>query len=290
MGATLVGTTCTFRVWAPNASRVAVTGSFNAWRADEHVLTPEEDGVWSITLDGIHAGDEYLYRIDNRGGGGHNPGQRGLYRIDPWARATRHASGNGVIVDVPAELAESGLDCDPFVTPSGADWLIYQAHVGSFSGNGDGVDTGPTGTGTFAQFEQKLPYIRSLRIQRDRVAAHPRESWRRQRGIRPRAPLRPRVLLRHTARAPPPDPRSARCGARHNHGRGLESHVGCRQSAVGVRRHDQGGRDFLRGRRTLAVGASPRLLEAGDPGLRGGARAHVFRGISCRWTAHRRRQ
>ncbi|NOT09623.1 MAG: hypothetical protein HOP28_15635 [Gemmatimonadales bacterium] len=162
MGAILTGTSCRFRLWAPNASRVAVIGSFNQWRDGEHPLTRGPGGIWSITLDQIHANDEYLYSIDNRGGDEHNPGQKGLYRIDPWARAARHSSGNGVIVDVAQELIASGLAGDPFRTPSGPDWLIYQTHVGSFVGNGDGVDTGPTGTGTFAQFEQKLPYIRSL--------------------------------------------------------------------------------------------------------------------------------
>ena len=162
MGAVLVGTQCHFRVWAPHAARVAVMGSFNEWRDAQHALSPGPEGIWTITLDGIRAGDEYLYVIDNRGGDEHNPGQQGLRRLDPWARATRHSSGNAVVVDIAAELAASGLQDDPYTTPIGPDWLIYQAHVGSFVGHGDGVDTGPTSTGTFAQFEQKLPYIRSL--------------------------------------------------------------------------------------------------------------------------------
>ncbi|MES2305206.1 MAG: alpha-amylase family glycosyl hydrolase [Gemmatimonadota bacterium] len=162
MGVTLSGAAATFMVWAPNASRVAVTGSFNAWREDEHLLARGDDDCWSITVEGVRAGDEYLYVIDNRGGDEFNPGQRGLRRSDPWARATRHSSGNAVIVDVASELVESGLADDGFETPARPDWLIYQAHIGSFTGLGDGVDTGPTATGTFEQFASKLDYIRAL--------------------------------------------------------------------------------------------------------------------------------
>lgn len=161
-GPALTDIGCRFRVWAPNASRVAVIGTFNDWRDNEHRLTARPDGLWETEVAGVRAGDEYLFVIDNRGGDEYNPGQRGLRRIDPWARATRQSAGDGVVVDVAGELVASGLHDDPFVTPAEADWLVYQVHVGSFVGGGDGIDTGPTGTGTFAQFEGKLGYIRSL--------------------------------------------------------------------------------------------------------------------------------
>lgn len=162
LGVELVNNQHRFRVWAPNASRVAVMGSFNGWRDNEHQLLRGDDDCWSVTLDGVHAGDEYLYVIDNRGGDEYNPGQCGLRRTDPWARATRHSSGNAVIVDVAAELLTSGLQDDAFTTPGRSDWLIYQAHIGSFTGHGDDIDTGTSTTGTFGQFEQKLAYIRSM--------------------------------------------------------------------------------------------------------------------------------
>jgi 1,4-alpha-glucan branching enzyme len=161
-GPALTDTGCRFRVWAPNASRVAVIGTFNEWRDDEHLLAAERDGIWETEVAGVRAGDQYLFVIDNRGGDEYNPGERGLRRIDPWARATRQSAGNAIVVDVAGELIASGLHDDPFVTPADAEWLVYQVHVGSFVGGGDGIDTGPSGTGTFAQFEHKLGYIRSL--------------------------------------------------------------------------------------------------------------------------------
>src|SRR3982751_3648277 len=37
-----------FCVWAPNATKVAVTGNFNNWNPDSHVLHPRWDrsGIW----------------------------------------------------------------------------------------------------------------------------------------------------------------------------------------------------------------------------------------------------
>ncbi len=161
-GPLLTPSGCHFGLWAPNASRVAVMGTFNDWNDHQHDLTADDHGNWHADIAGVRAGDEYLFVIDNRGGSDHNPGDVGLRRVDPRARATGGSAGNAVVVDVAAELDSSGLADDRFTTPASADWIVYQAHVGSFIGCGDGIDTGATGTGTFAQFEQKLGYIRSL--------------------------------------------------------------------------------------------------------------------------------
>ncbi|HEY4321628.1 MAG TPA: alpha-amylase family glycosyl hydrolase [Gemmatimonadales bacterium] len=161
-GATLDATGCHFRVWAPHAARVAVTGDFNKWNDPGAALASHDDGSWSGHVAGARVGQEYLYIIDNRGGDEFDAGAKGLRRIDPWARDMRHASGNAIIVDVAAELRSSGLADDPFDTPAPADWLIYQVHVGSFAGRGDGIDTGPNTTASYPQFEEKLSYIRSM--------------------------------------------------------------------------------------------------------------------------------
>lgn len=162
MGATLTSDGCAFRVWAPNASRVTVMGDFNDWHDDQFDLQPVGDGIWSIEVPNVHAGAQYLYVIDNRGGDAWNPGDHGIRRTDPWARSLDDATGNSIVVDVEAELEASGLKGDSFHTPDPADWLIYQVHVGSFVGLGDELDPGDNLTGTFAQFEAKLGYIRSL--------------------------------------------------------------------------------------------------------------------------------
>ena len=35
---------------APNARRIVLRGSFNAWQADAHPLRKDEDGEWGITV------------------------------------------------------------------------------------------------------------------------------------------------------------------------------------------------------------------------------------------------
>ncbi|MES2125494.1 MAG: alpha-amylase family glycosyl hydrolase [Gemmatimonadota bacterium] len=162
MGAHLTSDHCSFRVWAPHAARVTVMGSFNEWRDDEFPLVRTDDDTWVALVPGVHAGDEYLFVIDNLGGDEFNPGTAGLRRTDPYARNTRHSSGNAVIVDVPAEIEASGLASDGFTTPISSDWMIYQAHIGSFTGLNDDIETGDSRIGTYAQFETKLSYIRSL--------------------------------------------------------------------------------------------------------------------------------
>jgi len=54
-----------FTVWAPNATRVAVIGSFNDWNPETHQLTPRWDksGVWEGFIPGIKKGTLYKYHI-----------------------------------------------------------------------------------------------------------------------------------------------------------------------------------------------------------------------------------
>jgi 1,4-alpha-glucan branching enzyme len=54
-----------FAVWAPNATKVYVTGNFNDWHKDSHVLFPRLDksGIWEGFIPGIPKGELYKYRI-----------------------------------------------------------------------------------------------------------------------------------------------------------------------------------------------------------------------------------
>jgi 1,4-alpha-glucan branching enzyme len=46
MGAIPHASGVAFRVWAPHAGTVHVTGSFNKWSSDAHPMAKEEDGYW----------------------------------------------------------------------------------------------------------------------------------------------------------------------------------------------------------------------------------------------------
>lgn len=53
-----------FSVWAPNASRVSVTGDFNAWDGRRHPMRKRQDsGIWEIFLPGVGEGALYKYEI-----------------------------------------------------------------------------------------------------------------------------------------------------------------------------------------------------------------------------------
>ena len=61
MGAILTAKCVTFRVWAPHAEKVYVTGTFNDWNKTSTPLVSEKNGYWSIDMQGAKAGDEYRY-------------------------------------------------------------------------------------------------------------------------------------------------------------------------------------------------------------------------------------
>ena len=56
-----------FAVWAPNAERLFVTGSFNDWNQQSHPLSPRgSSGVWEGFVPGVGTGTLYKYVIHSR--------------------------------------------------------------------------------------------------------------------------------------------------------------------------------------------------------------------------------
>ncbi|MFW0180137.1 1,4-alpha-glucan branching protein GlgB [Rothia sp. P5766] len=53
-----------FAVWAPNAHRVSVVGSFNSWNGITHPMRPLGScGVWELFIPGLGEGEVYKYEI-----------------------------------------------------------------------------------------------------------------------------------------------------------------------------------------------------------------------------------
>ncbi len=53
-----------FRVWAPNALKVAVLGDFNGWNNTSHIMTKLKDsGVWEVFVPGVKVYDKYKYQV-----------------------------------------------------------------------------------------------------------------------------------------------------------------------------------------------------------------------------------
>ena len=75
---------CTFRVWAPAAREVTVTGDFDGWRGDTWTLAPSDAGIWSARVPDVVPGDRYKYRVTG-------PDGVAVDKADPfavWARGT----------------------------------------------------------------------------------------------------------------------------------------------------------------------------------------------------------
>ena len=79
----------TFRVWAPHATAVFVTGTFDDWAGDRTSLEADGDGTggtWSADVPGVIPGAEYRFTIRTRDGD--------LSRMDPYARHVTSSVGN----------------------------------------------------------------------------------------------------------------------------------------------------------------------------------------------------
>ncbi|HEX4405273.1 MAG TPA: alpha-amylase family glycosyl hydrolase [Polyangia bacterium] len=153
------GGTCRFRVWAPFAKSVKVEGVFTAWAAGAIDLNAEGNGNWSGEIDGVKALDLYKYLIENVGGPGNDDSVL-LERAD--ARALQVESSDAPSASyVIAPFNQTGRPA--FTPPAFESFILYQLHVGSFSGLHD-VPAAPAGrrTATFADVIPKLPYIKGL--------------------------------------------------------------------------------------------------------------------------------
>jgi len=58
-----------FAVWAPNATRITVTGNFNDWSKDSHDLFVRLDksGIWEGFIPNVNRGEVYKYHITGFG-------------------------------------------------------------------------------------------------------------------------------------------------------------------------------------------------------------------------------
>jgi 1,4-alpha-glucan branching enzyme len=144
MGATPVDGAVLFRVWAPNATTVRVSGDFDGgipvWLAKE----PTGD-LWSTTVASAKAGQKYRYLIGAADG-------TVLERVDPRGRAV--SGSDSVVVDPSAYAWRSG----PFVPPAKNDTVMMEIHVPSFN-----VRSGDA-QGTFASVVDRLDDLRDLGV------------------------------------------------------------------------------------------------------------------------------
>jgi len=144
LGATLWPDGATFRCWAPNALAVYVVlgpvisavdeggaegvGVPGAHPDDSHLLTLDEDGVWSGFFAGVSTGDLYRFYVVGTGSEG--------FKRDPHARelAMNGYPNCGCIVRSDDDYPWSAPD---FRAPEHADLVVYQFHFGVYYAQDD---------------------------------------------------------------------------------------------------------------------------------------------------------
>lgn len=135
----------TFRVWAPFADSVGVTGQFNGWSSTANPLVSEGNGNWSADVGGARVGQEYKYVIAR--------GSTTLWKKDPRAPRVVHSDSNSIIYDHSAfDWGDSS-----FGMPWWNDLVVYEMHVGSFNPPASGV-------GTFYTAAERFDYLQDLGV------------------------------------------------------------------------------------------------------------------------------
>ena len=118
-----------FGVWAPNAARVYVIGSFNDWREDQYEMTRIGDiGIFTTFVKNVKKGDMYKFLI-------YTPEGDKLYKADPFANYAELRPGTASkVADIEnfkwsdTTWLTQRKEKDVFKEPM----AIYECHVGSW--------------------------------------------------------------------------------------------------------------------------------------------------------------
>jgi len=170
-----------FAVWAPNARRVSVVGTFNDWDGRRHGMRLRpECGVWEIFIPGLRPGELYKYEIKSRSG------ELLPLKADPYAFYAEQSPATASIV---YDLHAFVYDLRAFDWQD-QDWMarreranardapisIYEVHLGSWKRGDDGRYL------TYREFADELvPYVREMgftHIELLPISEHPFDgSW-----------------------------------------------------------------------------------------------------------------
>ncbi len=149
-----------FDLWAPNASRVWVIGSFNGWdeTANEmERLQPETMGIYELFIPGIEEGELYKYLIETKDG-------KRLYKADPYANYAELRPGTAsAIADIDhfkwtdqKWMEERAKVSDIYAQPM----AIYEVHPGSWMRHPGREDDGFY---SYKDLEERLiPYVKEM--------------------------------------------------------------------------------------------------------------------------------
>ena len=152
LGSFLDGNQCTFRVWAPHAQAVFVSGDFCGWEPTVHELTRiNNEGIFEGTVSNVRPYDSYKYVIKASDG-------RMLWKADPYARhaQTRPESASKVYEDQ-NYLWKDETWLKQRLIPFQQPMNIYEVHLGSWK-HGE--------NGEFLSYRQLadtlIPYVKQM--------------------------------------------------------------------------------------------------------------------------------
>ena len=132
LGSFLDGDKCTFRVWAPNAKKVFVTGEFCSWHPHTHEMELINDkGIFEVELSGIKQYDAYKYVIVTKSG-------TELWKADPYAKhaETRPLTASKVY-SLPCYEWKDRKWMKNREVPYHRPMNIYEVHLGSWKHHED---------------------------------------------------------------------------------------------------------------------------------------------------------
>lgn len=162
-----------FAVWAPNAERVSVVGSFNNWDGRINPMRAHgASGVWDIFIPGLTTSDTYKFEIRNRHTGNI------LVKTDPYGFEFEQRPGTSAKISASHHQWE---DKQWLETRKQRDWLhapfnCYEVHLGSWQRNDKGHFL------TYRELAKTLvPHVASMgytHIELMPISEHPlTESW-----------------------------------------------------------------------------------------------------------------
>ncbi len=123
-----------FAVWAPHAVSVAVSGEFNEWAPDEHIMTPiGSSGIYELFTASAKPGDLYKYVITTQTG-------ELLYKADPYAfqAELRPGTASRICGCTDYKWSDSRwMEKRKNSLPTLGPLSIYEIHLGSWKRRGE---------------------------------------------------------------------------------------------------------------------------------------------------------
>lgn len=124
---------CTFRVWAPNAKKVYVTGEFCDWEPKKYEAVKISDGgIYECKIKGVKKFDCYKYVFETSDG-------RIIYKSDPYAtHFETRPNTSSKVYDISGYTWEDDEWMKKRTVPYNEPMNIYEVHLGSWKQKEDG--------------------------------------------------------------------------------------------------------------------------------------------------------